>query len=206
MTALEARSGLAPPGPAGGADARRLSGAASGWHLGTWVTASTGSTPHLERTEVTMATLDLGAYLAARGFVAVPLSVNAVGHFELEALVNGQPARLLLDTGASHTVFATPSASRLGLRTAPSADRAGGVGTSDHATETTSVGELRLGAVLLRNVAAWTFDLGHVNRALEARGGGAVDGAVGADVLRPAEAVIDFARAMLYLRSPAGEG
>jgi hypothetical protein len=114
-----------------------------------------------------------------------------------------QPARLLLDTGASHTVFATPSAGRLGLQTTPSAQRAGGVGASDHATETTVVDELRLGGVSLRDVAAWTFDLGHVNRALESRGGTAVDGAVGADVLRPAEAVIDFARATLYLRAGA---
>jgi hypothetical protein len=47
----------------------------------------------------------------------------------------------------------------------------------------------------------WTFDLDHVNRALAARGGAPIDGAVGGDVLRPAEAVIDYARATLYLRA-----
>jgi clan AA aspartic protease (TIGR02281 family) len=145
--------------------------------------------------------VDLATFLAARGFVAVPLEVNAVGHFELSAEVNGQPARMLLDTGASHTVFATPSAARLGLRTAPAAERAGGVGSSDHATETATVEALRLGALELRGVAAWTFDLSHVNRALVARGGAEVDGAVGGDLLRPAEAVIDYARATLYLRA-----
>jgi len=146
------------------------------------------------------APVDLMTFLRAHGFVAVPLHVNAVGHFEVEAEVNGQPARLLVDTGASHTVFATPSAERLGLHRTPSSARAGGVGSSDHATESTFVDALRLGAVLLRDVAAWTFDLAHVNRALAARGGQPVDGAVGGDVLRPAEAVIDYARATLYLR------
>lgn len=148
--------------------------------------------------------VDLATFLLAHGYVAVPLHVNAVGHFELAAEVNGRQARLLLDTGASHTVFATPSAERLGLRTAPSAERASGVGASDHVTATTTVDELRLGAIRLRDVAAWTFDLGHVNRALEARGGAPIDGAVGGDVLRPAEAVIDYARATLYLRASAG--
>jgi clan AA aspartic protease (TIGR02281 family) len=143
---------------------------------------------------------DLAAFLVGHGFAAVPLRVNAVGHFEIAAEVNGQPARLLLDTGASHTVLATPSAARLGLRTTPSAERAGGVGASDHATETAQIDELRLGAVRLLGVAAWTFDLAHVNAALEARGGTPVDGALGGDVLRPAEAVIDYARATLYLR------
>jgi clan AA aspartic protease (TIGR02281 family) len=147
---------------------------------------------------------ELAAFLGARGFAAVPLAVNAVGHFELEAEVNGRPARLLLDTGASHTVLATPSAARLGLRTAPSTERAGGVGAADHATEVAVVDELRLGAVRLRDVAVWTFDLGHVNRALAARGGAPIDGAVGGDVLRPAAAVIDYARATLYLRAGGG--
>jgi clan AA aspartic protease (TIGR02281 family) len=148
---------------------------------------------------------DLATFLLGHGFVAVPLHVNAVGHFELAAEVNGQAARLLLDTGASHTVFATPSAERLGLRTAPSAERASGVGAADHATATTTVADLRLGAVRLRGIAAWTFDLGHVNRALEARGGAPIDGALGGDVLRPAEAVIDYARATLYLRASAAD-
>jgi len=148
-------------------------------------------------------TVDLARFLAAHGYTAVPLTVNAVGHFELAAEVNGRPARLLLDTGASHTIFATPSAQRLGLQTAPSTERAGGVGTSDHATETTIIDELRLGGVRLQRVAAWTFDLDHVNRALANQGGAPVDGALGGDLLRPAEAVIDYARAMLYLRPAA---
>ena len=150
--------------------------------------------------------VDLATFLAAHGYTAVPLTVNAVGHFELAAEVNGQPARLLLDTGASHTIFATPSAQRLGLQTAPSTERAGGVGTSDHATETTIIDELRLGGVRLQRVAAWTFDLDHVNRALANQGGAPVDGALGGDLLRPAEAVIDYARAMLYLRPAAPSG
>ena len=55
---------------------------------------------------------DIASFLLGRGFVAVPMHVNAVGHFELAAEVNGQVARLVLDTGASHTVFATASATR----------------------------------------------------------------------------------------------
>jgi clan AA aspartic protease (TIGR02281 family) len=148
---------------------------------------------------------DLPGYLGAHGFLAVALRVNAVGHFEVDAEVNGRPARLLVDTGASHTIVATPSAARLGLHTTPSAERAGGVGATDHPTETTVVDELRLGPVRLTAVPAWTFDLGHVNHALVQRGGAPVDGAVGGDVLRPAEAVIDYARATLYLRPGAPE-
>ncbi|MGZ8412724.1 MAG: hypothetical protein ACXW05_08325 [Gemmatirosa sp.] len=55
----------------------------------------------------------------------------------------------------------------------------------------------------LRGVAAWTFDLEHVNPALVSRGGAPIDGAVGGDALRLAEAVIDDARATLCLRAAA---
>ena len=143
---------------------------------------------------------DLAGFLARHGFVAVPLSINAVGHFEVAVQVNGRPARMLLDTGASHTIFDAPSVARLGLRTAPTDARASGVGASDHVMETTTVDELRLGTLALRALSAWSFDLGHVNRGLAAHGGPPIDGAVGGDVLRPAEAVIDYARATLYLR------
>jgi clan AA aspartic protease (TIGR02281 family) len=146
---------------------------------------------------------DLANFLVARAFVAVPLHVNAVGHFELAAEVNGHAARLVLDTGASRTVFATSSAERFGLQMTPSEERARGVGASDHETAKATVDELRLGAVGLRAVTVWTFDIGHVNRALEARGATPVDGAIGGDLLRPAEAIIDYARATLYLRGGA---
>ncbi len=149
---------------------------------------------------------DLAGFLASHGFVAVPLTLNAVGHFEVAVEVNGQPARMLLDTGASHTVFDAPSVARLGLRTSPTEARASGVGASDHAMETTTVDELRLGGVTLRALSAWAFDLAHVNRGLAAHGGPPIDGAVGGDVLRPAEAVIDCARATLYLRPVAQSG
>ena len=145
---------------------------------------------------------DLATFLQGRGYVGVPLHVNAVGHFELAAEVNGHAARLVLDTGASHTALAAHSAVRFGLQTTPSDDRAASVGASDHVTATTVVTvvtELRLGDARLRDVAVRTFDLGNVNWALEARGATPIDGALGGDMLRPAEAVIDYARATLYL-------
>lgn len=144
---------------------------------------------------------NLADFLLGLGFVAVPLHVNAVGHFELAAAVNGHDARLVLDTGASHTVFATASAERFGLTMTPSTERAHGVGASNSASSTITVADLRLGAAQLHNVAARAIDLGHVNRALESRGAAPVDGALGADLLRPAEAIIDYARATLYLRN-----
>ena len=48
--------------------------------------------------------VDLAGYLPPRGFVAIPLRVNAIGHFEIAVTVEGHAAQFLLDMGASHTV------------------------------------------------------------------------------------------------------
>ena len=147
----------------------------------------------------------LDAFLTARGYVAVPLAVNAAGHFEVaEARLDGAPVRLLLDTGASHTVVDRASAARLGLASTASERRGGGVGGADQALTTVTVGRLTLGPAALAGVGAYVMDLSHVSAALAQRGGAAIDGAVGGDLLRPAEAVIDYARSTLYLMRPAG--
>ena len=52
--------------------------------------------------------VDLAGYLLPRGFVAIPLRVKALGHFEIAVTVEGHTAQFLLDTGASHTVVARP--------------------------------------------------------------------------------------------------
>lgn len=146
----------------------------------------------------------LHAFLVARGYVAVPLASNAAGHFEVaDARLDGSPVRLLLDTGASHTVVDRGSAARLGLATAASERRGGGVGGADQALTTATAARLALGPAAFADVTVYTMDLGHVSAALAQRGGAPIDGAVGADLLRPAEAVIDYARGTLYLKPPA---
>jgi predicted aspartyl protease len=145
----------------------------------------------------------LGALLTARGYVAVPLVTNATGHFEIaESTLDGAPVRLLLDTGASHTVVDGATAERLGLATAASELRGGGVGGVEQVLTTTTV-TLGLGPATCANIGAYVMDLSHVSAALVARGGTPIDGAVGGDLLRPAEAVIDYARNTLFLMGGA---
>ena len=58
-----------------------------------------------------------------------------------------------------------------------------------------------MGTLAVAGVRGWAFDLSHVNTALAKKGCGQVDGVVGGDLLRPLEAIIDSARAVLYLRA-----
>jgi clan AA aspartic protease (TIGR02281 family) len=145
----------------------------------------------------------LDEFLTAQGYVPVPLTCNAVGHFEIAAAsIDGHEVRLLLDTGASHTVVDHASAERLGLASEASSRRGGGVGGAEQAVTAGTLGRLDVGPTAFRDVPVFVMDLGHVSRALESQGGSAIDGAVGGDLMRPSEAVIDYARSTLYLRVP----
>lgn len=113
--------------------------------------------------------------------------------------INGQPARMLLDTGAGHSVLTRAAAMRLGLRMRPGTIIASqGVGGISRDFAVTATG-LRLGALALpdRLTAVVPGRLG-------TPGGTTSDGLLGMDILRDYDLDLDFARQHLTLyRGPA---
>jgi len=58
-----------------------------------------------------MSQTTLSEFLRVRGYVGIRMEKNVVGHFEVQARVNGKPARLLWIRGLPdyHRTFARPS-------------------------------------------------------------------------------------------------
>lgn len=148
-----------------------------------------------------MSEITLSEFLRGRGYTGVQMERNVVGHFEVQALVNGLPARLLVDTGASSTVIARASVNRLKLAITESETKAGGIGTSEHAVAYGVVDALELQSFQLAQLPVGVIDLSHVNQALEAHGGAKIDGAIGGDLMGSRAAVIDYQHAVIYLRN-----
>ena len=148
-----------------------------------------------------MSETTLSEFLKMQGYTGVQMEKNAVGHFEVRALVNGISARLLVDTGASRTVIARGSVSHLKLAITESETKAGGVGTSEHAVAYGVVDTLELHSFHISPLPVGVIDLSHVNQALEAHGGRSIDGAIGGDLMGSRAAVIDYQHAILYLKS-----
>lgn len=142
----------------------------------------------------------LSEFLKGRGYTNIQMEKNAVGHFEVQALVNDRPVRLLVDTGASHTVIARASVSKLNLAITESETKAGGIGTSEHAVAYGVVETLELESFHISSLPVGVIDLSHVNQALEAHGGRKIDGAIGGDLMGSRAAVIDYQHAILYLK------
>lgn len=143
----------------------------------------------------------LSEFLSNQGYIGIQMQRNAVGHFEVQAQINGVLARLLIDTGASRTVIARDCIEQLNLSITESEVMAGGVGTSEHAVAYSVIDTLEIQSFHASSFPVGVIDLSHVNQSLKAHGAGSVEGAIGGDLMNSRAAVIDYQHAVLYLRN-----
>lgn len=141
---------------------------------------------------------ELADFLANRGYVPLPLTRSAVGHFHTAGTLNGRPVEILVDTGASCTVVAMSLVESLGLNFEPVDIDAGGAGGA-MTQFLISGAELRLGTFVPRLSSLAGMDFEHINAALRAQGSAAVDMILGVDVFDGHAAVIDYSSQTLYL-------
>ena len=144
--------------------------------------------------------MQLPAYLKSLGYHEIPLKKTLVGQLEVSAKVNGREAVLLVDTGASGTVFDEDSARRLCLEARDAEAVAAGLGTTAQMAFYCEVEDLELGSLKVGKLLTRVVDLSHVKMALAQRGAAACDGVLGADVLVSRAAVIDYRCLKLYLK------
>ena len=142
----------------------------------------------------------LKKYLKDKGFVPVQMRRTSTDHFEVEALLNGQPGRFIVDTGASNTCVAIEHADRFGLISEDADVKAAGAGNAEMDAWISPENSLRLGKWKKKKQPIVLFDLSHVNLALTTRESEAVDGMIGADSLKEGKAVIDYRTKSLSLK------
>jgi predicted aspartyl protease len=156
----------------------------------------------------------LAETLEGSGFVGVKMTNGRV--LSVEAQVNDQPVRLLVDTGATYSVLDEASAQALGLRhlktkqaptgsLIPEEVNSGFVGMGNigrHKMWVTTLAHFQLGSSAWKdlyfgvvNLKAWKLD-SHGN------GRDAVHGLLGADLLTANHALIDLSTGMLWLLPP----
>ena len=141
-------------------------------------------------------------FLEKQGYIGVELRPTPLGHLELDATVNGNPARMVLDTGAGVTVIDKASAARWALAGESCGDTAvagcvGDIGGVDDATVRT----LELAGLELTEVDVKLMDLSQINAGLEKAKAQRIDGIIGSDLMMSREAVIEYATHRLHLRN-----
>lgn len=122
-------------------------------------------------------------------------------HLQARVKINGKSALVIVDTGASRTVFdRTEIGQYLKKESIAENDRLStGLGTNSMQSQFVVLGSFSLGKVKIENYNAVVLDLGHVNQTYTAIGLKSVAGVLGSDVLVSMNAVIDFKKKSLTL-------
>lgn len=139
--------------------------------------------------------------LSKKGYTLVKLKLTKTNHFELKATINGVKGRFILDTGASNSCIGFDSVDNFNLKVEASDVKAAGAGATEMETQISKKNKVKIGKWKQKKVSLVLFNLVHVNTALINHESNPVDGIIGADILKKAEAVIDYKKKYLYLRS-----
>lgn len=142
----------------------------------------------------------LREFLESKNFKRIPLKKINSNHFEVIAKVNGIKGTFILDTGASNSCIGLDSTAHFKLQVKESEIRAAGAGATGMVTQIAKGYTLNVGDWTRRKVDFVVFDLSHVNEALQIAEADAVNGIIGADVLKEGRAVIDYGRNCIYLK------
>ena len=129
-------------------------------------------------------TQKLAQFLAGRGFTRIPMRFNSDHHLEIDAAINGHPARLIVDTGSFVTVLSAPTASAAGTSLSPRLS-AGGEGIG-------RIQQLALGNLIVSNAEVMVIKVAKMVGA----------GLLGEEYLSWNFAVVDVGGMNLYLRPP----
>lgn len=122
-------------------------------------------------------------------------------HIKVMAKVNGKNAVMILDTGASRSVFdESRIANFVGDDLLEEQDRlSSGLGTNTMSSKKVKIKEIRLGKIVIEDYDATILDLMHVNQSYQKLELDPVDGILGGDILNEYKAVIDYANRELKL-------
>lgn len=134
----------------------------------------------------------LAGFLQSRGFTRIPLRLTPNHHFDVEAAINGHPARLIVDTGAGTTLLAKEFAVQAGV--VPTPLRLAASAGDDRFVRLNGgqIKELAIGSFKVTNAE---IELANISKKLGA-------GLLGEEYLTFNFAVIDLGGMNLYLRHP----
>ncbi|MDT8394447.1 MAG: retropepsin-like aspartic protease [Bacteroidales bacterium] len=117
-------------------------------------------------------------------------------HLVVPMEVNGIAARMLVDTGASRSVFDGGRLKRFFPGGAPELEvnlqKSTGLGARDMTSQALFLDTISIGELIIRNYPAVVLEMNHVNLSYEELGLPPIDGVLGSDILMKYGARIDY--------------
>lgn len=135
----------------------------------------------------------------------LPLIIQAIEndgyHLLTTILINGKNALIIIDTGASRSVFdETRIIDFIGHNNLSEHDKlSSGLGTNTMTSKKVVLDTLNLNGLVLNHYEATILNLHHVNQSYQKIGLNPIDGILGGDILNDYHAVIDYKNSILTL-------
>jgi hypothetical protein len=134
-----------------------------------------------------------------RGFQRIPIFVSEGYNLYVDTLINGSPARLMLDTGAFATLLHRSFVRQLRIPTQETHLQSAALNLKEEGVDVARIRKMSLGLVHIMGRDVGVVDLGGVLHEGLQRSPPAV-GLLGAEILSRQHAIIDFGTRTLYLR------
>jgi len=130
----------------------------------------------------------------------LPLDEGGV-HLLIDAMINGTAIKLLVDTGASKTVFDKKRMKKLlaKKRFKRHHSLSIGLGTSRMRSHIIELESFSIGELMINNFESVLLNLNNVNKSYKMLGLPAIDGVLGGDILQKHKAKIDYGKKVLVL-------
>ena len=136
----------------------------------------------------------------------VPIEVTSIEgdgfHLMIRVEINGVPARMLVDTGASRSVFDKDRIDNFFTERPDfeeNLQKSTGLGTRDMQSQAVYLSELKIGELVIRNYPAVVLDMSHVNLSYQEIGLTPIDGVLGSDIMMQYGARIDYRNSLMRI-------
>ena len=117
-------------------------------------------------------------------------------HIFFDAIINGKSARLLIDTGASRTVFDAERIKPFLKHNEHNFEKidklSTGLGTNTMESHSVTLKKFTLGDTIFTDYQTVVLNMEHVNQSYRMLGYPEIDGVLGGDLLHELRAVIDY--------------
>ena len=140
----------------------------------------------------------LNKFLKDTGYVRVKLDFLKTKHYSLEAKINGINGRFILDTGASNSCVCTSLESKFNIISKETIEKASSATSQMTHTKISKSNTIQIGK-WEDKINLITFDMSHINHALNEKKINSVSGIIGADILKKSKAILDYKKNKLYI-------
>ncbi|MDB4595432.1 retroviral-like aspartic protease family protein [Flavobacteriaceae bacterium] len=143
--------------------------------------------------------ITLNKFLKRKGYSSVKLIFLETKHYLIEAKVNSVSGRFILDTGASNSCVCTSLENNFNIISQETIEKASSATNEISNTKISKNNTIQIGK-WENKINLITFDMSHINHALNEKKINSVSGIIGADILKKSKAILNYNKNKLYIK------